>query len=1126
MRTSLCRAAIASAAVLLLAAAQTIAQDQTPTEQPPDLTKQIDFERKGEYYLGSTGAKGWMFVNKRFMTDEARQILITKVEPGSPADGILEVGDVILGVDGEYFKSDARVCFGLAIDEAVTEENKGVLKLIRWRPLKGSPARRGRQKPAELKLKIVGAYNDTAPYHCPKSQKILADALAALVEREDWGMFGVKALALLATGEAKYVKLVRDFIHEAKWAKPDINISVESGGLVCWSTGYHNLVLTEYYLATGDKYVLPAIREYSVKIAMGQSAAGTWGHGFAWTSKNDGKLHGRCLGYGALNQAGLPCFLSLILAKKCGANHREIDDAIVRSNRFFSKFTGKGSIGYGFHRPSLEIHCNGRNGMSGNGKNGIAAVAFSLLGQREGKRFFSKMAASLYKTCEYGHSGNCYSYFWDPLGANCAGPKAVAALHKELRWYYALTRMADGSFVNQPLGGHYGRCVLDPTVAQVLIASLPRRAIYLTGKQQDHKDWIDAKEVEEAVAAGKWRFADTGHMRAKELIDRLGSWSPIAREWLAMALAERKGDFIPRLMAMAKSDRPEARAGACTALGYQGERAADAVPVLSKALTDEASIVCIAAGYALARLEKTARKAVPDMLRAVAYSKEQGLMRPTQQALAYSIGYPGGRYAPLYFKGLLPTLAADGDPLEDVDRELLYAFVKEISKDSSARVRGCGAYVFKHFTRKDTAVMAQYIYDCTRELAPNYAMFGDLPRNFGLELMARYRIEDGLALCFETLDLGMWGAGTRIPNRLKTLQAYGGAAGSALPEVKDLRWSVKAGEYRELLEQTIDLIEKDKNPAKTVGLAVLVDQEMVEKEVSKAPSKAQRISVCRGLMKKYPDNTFLQTACLRRLATMLDADALARLQAAVGRSDSEKTTAQLVDHLSKADSKQLRQAAERSLVAACRRSKDAKQSVEPVIAAMADTDETTRVSLLSVLGRIGGSKALACITGAAGDDDPRVARAAFEALGTSPDPKATLALLGFADDGADRRLKGQALEACLRRVVNERAPSDKGLGLLARIMTLDGSGRVTRMALAELPWSPSIAALRLAQSRLAEKGLGEPAAQSCLGIIQAMNLKDAKQRRAAAAAVKEVVKVTKDEQTATAARQLLSKLGQ
>ena len=57
----------------------------------PDLTKTIDFERTGQYHLGPSGAKGWMYVTKNFMTGDARQILITEVKQGSAADGVLEV---------------------------------------------------------------------------------------------------------------------------------------------------------------------------------------------------------------------------------------------------------------------------------------------------------------------------------------------------------------------------------------------------------------------------------------------------------------------------------------------------------------------------------------------------------------------------------------------------------------------------------------------------------------------------------------------------------------------------------------------------------------------------------------------------------------------------------------------------------------------------------------------------------------------------------------------------------------------------------------------------------------------------------------------------------------------------
>lgn len=868
------------ALTFLLCGTFATAEERVPASAVPDLTKVVDFERKGEYYLGPTGAKGWMYTADNFMTTNARQILITQVKPESAADGVLEVGDVILGVGGKHFNSDARKSFGRAIDEAERSENRGILKLIRWRPVKDANPRKGAETTVELKLKVMGDYSDTAPWNCPKSKRILEDALKVIVDRNDMGRLGATALALLATGQKEHLEIVRDYIHNAKWAKPDIKISVETGGKQSWHCGYYNLLLTEYFLATGDKYVLPAIREYSVKTAMGQSNGGTWGHGFAWTSQNDGKLHGRLPGYGALNQAGLPCFLSLLLAKKCGVEHPEIDDAISRSRRFFQQFIDKGSIGYGFHRPSLEIFANGRNGMSGNGKNGIAAVAFRVQGNRKAVRFFSKLTASLYNTCEYGHSGNSYSYFWDPLGANCGGPELAAAFLKELRWYYALTRQADGSFVNQPLGGQYGGGLLDPTAAQVLIASLPRRAIYLTGKGQNESEWLDTNEVKEAIAAGRWRLANTDDMSADELIGKLDNWSPIAREWIAKALAEKEGNFVPRLIRQLKDDSPEARAGACAALGYLGERAADAVPSLSQALTDKEPVVCMSAGYALARIGQPAQQAVPDLLRAVLASRENDLMRPRQQALAYSFGHARARTAPLYFNGILPQVAQGQNPLRDLDRKLLYPAITKLLHDPSGRTRGCGAYAFQFFSREDTAAMAQEIYDAIKIPAMNYLMFDDDPRRCGLDLMARFRIKEGIPLCFETFDLKRWGAYARFPARFNTLQAYGGNAKPFLPELREMRKLWRDGPHRDMLEETIKVIEEDDNPPAMISLHDLVDERLA-KDLAKAKDDRQRVALCRELMKKQPADCFYQAAGLRKIVAIRGTDAFDDLLAAI-----------------------------------------------------------------------------------------------------------------------------------------------------------------------------------------------------------------------------------------------------
>ena len=62
----------------------------------PDFTQgdKIPEGANHDWTLGPTGARGWMYSN-RMETSEARQIYVTKVDEGSPADGVLQPGDVI-----------------------------------------------------------------------------------------------------------------------------------------------------------------------------------------------------------------------------------------------------------------------------------------------------------------------------------------------------------------------------------------------------------------------------------------------------------------------------------------------------------------------------------------------------------------------------------------------------------------------------------------------------------------------------------------------------------------------------------------------------------------------------------------------------------------------------------------------------------------------------------------------------------------------------------------------------------------------------------------------------------------------------------------------------------------------
>ena len=122
------------AAVLLAFPACVSAAEPKGNPANPDFTQgdTIPAKAKHDWNLGPTGLRGWMFCDQMVTTD-ARQISITQVEKGSPADGILAVGDVILGVGGKPFSYDPRTEFGKALTVAESEAGGGNFVVTRWR---------------------------------------------------------------------------------------------------------------------------------------------------------------------------------------------------------------------------------------------------------------------------------------------------------------------------------------------------------------------------------------------------------------------------------------------------------------------------------------------------------------------------------------------------------------------------------------------------------------------------------------------------------------------------------------------------------------------------------------------------------------------------------------------------------------------------------------------------------------------------------------------------------------------------------------------------------------------------------------------------------------------------------
>ena len=760
---------------------------------PPDLTKGGQKDDKHDWTLGPTGARGWMW-GRSLETTDARQILITKVDRGSPADGVLQVGDVILGVGGKRFTEDARKSFGRAITAAETRAGKGALKLIRWRD--------GKQADVEIRLAVLGSYIATSPVDCPKSQKIIDAGCRHIATHMKRGIDGnMNALALLASGKAEYRDLVKEYARQA--GPRGLKLALQPpGGMVSWSWGYTNLFLTEYFLATGDEYVLPAIREYATKIAMGQSVVGSWGHGMAWPDLNGGKLNGRLGGYGALNQAGLICHLSMVLAQKCGVKDKVVQQAVDRANRFFAFYIGKGAIPYGDHRPGWQVHDD-------NGKDSIAAVLFDLQGHRAGAQFFSRMTVASHGERERGHTGNYFSFLWGPLGANRAGPLAASAFLKELRWYYDLARRPDGSFRYQGgagMGGgehKYGNW--DCTGAYVLAYCLPLRKLYLTGRGVSKENELSAADVSEAIESGRgfssWHMGIEAY-RGKsesELLKCLASWSPAVRHRAAEALAEKKGDPTAALVRMLGSDNLHARYGACKALGALKGRAATAVPALTKTLTAEDLWLRIQAAYALSSIGEPARAAIPDLLKLSVREQPDDPREFMQRYLCFTLFYRGGA---LKMKGLL------AQSVEGVDKQLLYPAVRKLLTNDDGRARGAVGSVYKQLTYEQIKPLLPAIHKAIVEASPSGVMFGSGIRLQGLELLAKHRIREGMSLCLEVMDIEKWGKRSRIASCLKILRSYGGAAKPMLPKLRELKKLLSSHREAKGLSKEIELVRK------------------------------------------------------------------------------------------------------------------------------------------------------------------------------------------------------------------------------------------------------------------------------------------------------------------------------
>lgn len=414
-----------------------------------------DYKKVDEYYKGTPQFHSWpdpggaRYNIKRFgpvgigleLRQPAFTMHIVNIEEGSPAEacGQLKKGQIIESINGQVLKDeDPRVLLGNWITEA--EAKGGIMKMMVKEDEKSAA------KEVIVKIPALGAYSETWPVNCAKSDKLVracADALAANKDSVSIGLDGA-LLFMLSTGEDKdlevakrWVKKMVEEYHE-KEAKRDKN--KPRGEVYPWFAGYTGPGFCEYYLRTGDASILPILED------MAESLSRTIYNG-SWMGR--GGANYRYMGGGQLNAAGLHAATFLLMAKECGV---KVDEHTLQTSlRHVYRFAGHGNVSYGDHLPE--------GGFAGNGKTEgltFTMAAAANLHPDGDKSVYAKArdisgTKAFYSTSWlfHGHTGGGIGELWKgpAMGAvRDKRPDEYQSFMNERRWMYELARTHDGVF--------------------------------------------------------------------------------------------------------------------------------------------------------------------------------------------------------------------------------------------------------------------------------------------------------------------------------------------------------------------------------------------------------------------------------------------------------------------------------------------------------------------------------------------------------------------------------------------------------------------------------------------------------------------------------------------------------
>jgi hypothetical protein len=756
-------------------------------------------------HYGPTG-----FFAKRF----SDHLIVESIAEGSPSYGVLKIGDIILAVGGRTISVDAYQEFTDAIDDAESEKGKGKLMLTIRRSKAATTGSKEGEESGEteqnskldhskklplgermdvvLQLKVMGSHGVRTPLDCDKTDSLIRLTSDLISEKTSFGLLNTELLGLLATGEKKQIEVVKNFLHDPKkapWAQPPVNPmeNLNAKGLVSWTWGYRNLLLTEYYLMTGDTHVLPAIGQLSRTLASGQDQAGLWGHRMRHPER------GRAYGYGVMNQPTLPIFISLILSKKCGFKDEVVLDAIKRTHDHYARWIGQGALPYGNHGPKETEFTN-------NGTSGSLAVAFALLGNLEGARFYGSLSAAASEEILCGHGGPWWNILWSGLGANILGPEMTQRYNAKIHWLRTITRTWTGRYVGlKGWGSSQGSSKTSSTGSHLLNLCSGRRKLHITGKGMLPSIWVNAKEAKEIVDAG-----DLEEGSVEALVQYLGSPFPPVRLRSAQALAKKDAKIeieLKKILSEGTHDQMVGALHAIESLRVEGLEY-DIMSLISS--DQEPTWVRQSALRVLGKMEG-AKVFAPVVLKLlVGHRKDQNDPRGD---LDRAIG------------AALVNLYSPSPFLTDLDKDLFYRGVTKLLYHPHNSARASAMALLKDMPREDLPIMIDHLVYLIEDKDRSYTSYTGAGRQEALEILYHHGIKESLAYTINTIKEPTGRGGPRYRARTRLLNQFGAEAKGLIPRINEVLGDkakpiVEKIQKSELTKKMVSIDELKAEPAK------------------------------------------------------------------------------------------------------------------------------------------------------------------------------------------------------------------------------------------------------------------------------------------------------------------------